>query len=194
MKKLVLAAAIAAMGMNTANAEDVYYGVGLTQLNWEFDYDFGLALEDSSQALQFYLGKRLSPNLAVEGSVMTSLNDASDAFALNVEGQNVNLSLDISVTTGVSASVLGILPMNNQLELYGRLGIAAYRLKSTLKIANQTQSYTDNDEDLIFGLGLNYSLNDRSALRAEYTYFYDDLWNGVDTSVTGFTLAFQSKF
>ena len=193
MKKLVLAAAIAAMGMNTAQAQDVYYGVGLTQLNWEIDYDFGLALEDSSQALQFYVGKRLSPNLAVEGSLMTSLNDASYSFSGDLD----TATFDSSVSTGISASVLGILPMNDQFEMYGRLGIAAYRLKSSVKFVNQTnlnRSGTDNEEDLIFGLGLNYSLNDRSALRAEYTYFYDDSSDGADASITGFTLAFQSKF
>ena len=190
MKKLVLAAAIAAMGMNTAQAQDVYYGVGLTQLNWEIDFEDGTGFEDSSQALQFYVGKRLSPNLAVEGSIITSLNDASDSF--NVSG--VNATLDYSFTTGIAASVLGVLPMNDQFELYGRLGIAAYRLKSSVSSSVYNDSSSGNDEDLNFGLGLNYSFNERSALRAEYTYFYDDSSDGVDASITGFTLAFQSKF
>lgn len=146
--------AVPAMAQTVSNPQ--WYGTGgYTHLDAE-GADLG--------AITGRLGARLSPNFAVEGEASVGVRD--DEFSTAGVTTKVEHDYDAALY-GV-----GILPVNPNLELFGRLGYGTTKLKASAA----GLSVEEDGESFNYGLGANYFFDAQNGLRADWTRrdFRDD--------------------
>lgn len=146
MKKL-LALSLAALLSGTAAAEGGYAGV-----------DFGqgrlsdLSLKGSSWNV--YGGYRLNESIGFELGYRRVLSDDMPVFTTKVK----------TTVAGLQASVLGYLPLGNDVSLFGRLGVNNLKVEAS----GPGGKASDSETKALVGLGLDYSFSKAVALRVEY--------------------------
>ena len=113
-----------------------------------------------SLGLSGAIGYRLSPGLAVEVSYV-------DGGTSEVEFATVPALIEIH-KRHAALSVLGILPVAEGVELYGRLGVAHWEMETDLTVAGVKSSDTISGNDLTYGAGLAYELASRLDFLADY--------------------------
>lgn len=99
------------------------------------------------------VGYAFNQNLAVELS-------AANVGTYSVSG------LDLS-TQALTASVVGTLPLNNDISVFGRLGYG------TVTVA--VDGIKGDVNSAAYGLGASYKLNNSTSVRAEYTRYATEL-------------------
>jgi len=168
MKKLILASILAAAG-TTAFAADtgtyVFGNVGMSANQWTLKDgaaakagvgDKKVKNDDATAGMfEVGVGQRINDNFAVEGSYLTH----GDGTELKGAGK-----LDYD-TFRVAA--LGIIPVNEQLEVFGKISANHIRSKFTSSTA-ALQNSKDSTFGLGMGVGASYKLNKQVSLRAEY--------------------------
>jgi opacity protein-like surface antigen len=166
MKRIAIAAAAALLMLGTAQAQQSravtpWYGeLGYSFLNVE-----GRGLNVDPQALRGILGYTFHPNFAAEG--MLAFGTSSDN---NVEVKNAfGLFLKPKYDFG-------------NLEAFARLGW----VRSEVEVG----SFSDDDSDFAYGVGLNYNFNPRTYVGADYMRYFDK--DGVQ--VDGFTISIGYRF
>ena len=159
---------------STANAEGFYvggsFGAGDATLSTNIQFDDP---DDRLYLLKGFGGYRVNNFFAVEGSLFgASNNDYDDGF----DG-------DVDVNFGaVTGSFLGIIPANENFELYAKVG-------GYIGESDVGESFlffgSGNDEDesgLLWGAGafINFGSRNRFTIRVDYEAFdtdaFDDLW------------------
>lgn len=168
MKKLILSAVLLAAGTSAFAADTgtyVFGNLGLSANQWTLKDGAAATAgvtakkvndDDATAGLaEIGVGTRLNEHFAVEGSYLRN----GDGIAVNGAGK-----LDYEA---YRAAALGIIPVNDQLEIYGKV--------SANHIRSKFQSHTaalSSSRDTSFGLGLGvgaaYKLNKQVSLRAEY--------------------------
>ena len=118
------------------------------------------AATSGSLGLSGALGYRLSPGLAVEVSYV-------DGGTSDVEFATVPALIEIH-KRHAAISVLGILPVSEGIELYGRLGVAHWEMETDLTLAGVKSSDTISGNDLTYGAGLASELVSQLDLLADY--------------------------
>lgn len=83
---------------------------------------------------------------------------------------------------GVAFEVVGYLPVANNTDLFGKIGMFAW----TVDFAG----FTDDGTDLTYGFGGNFRVADRLSLRAEWERFNDVSGGDVDLLSAGITYHF----
>lgn len=68
---------------------------------------------------------------------------------------------------GLSGAAVGILPVNNEFSAFAKLGVMAGRKR----VRGPGGENTDNDINLLVGIGARFALTPRAAIRAEYEDF-----------------------
>lgn len=113
-------------------------------------------------------GYRITDFFAVEASLVGAANDEDD--------------LEPEVTFGaISGTVLGILPINDMFELFGRFG--AFFGESEVEFPGELFSDSEDETGVVWGGGLLFSLGDRKqfTVRGEFESYetdeLDDLWS-----------------
>ena len=168
MKKLLIASVLIAAG-STAYAADtgnyVFGNLGASNNQWTLKDGAAnragvsstkVSDDDASEGLvELGVGKRINDNFAVEGSYLRQ----GDGTALNGAGK-----LDYDA---FRAAALGIIPVNDQFEVYGKVSANYIRSKFTSSNA-ALESSKDNTVGLGLGVGAAYKLNKQVSLRAEY--------------------------
>ncbi len=147
MKSLVFAASAAAIlaiaAPVVANAETTWYGT------------VGYAGVDASPAnlgaIQGRLGAQINPYIGVEGEVAFGVKGA------DVSGTKVKLNNEYGVY-GVAKY-----PVSDKFDVFARVGYA----RAEAKVAGTSGS----DDGVAYGVGANYSLDDKNGLRADYTKY-----------------------
>lgn len=168
MKKLILASILAAAG-TTAFAADtgtyVFGNLGVSANQWTLKdgaaakagvSDKKVNNDDATSGMaEIGVGQRINDNFAVEGSYLNH----GDATDLKGAGK-----LDYDA---FRVAALGIIPVNYQFEVYGKVSASHIRSKFT-----STSAALQNSKDSTFsaglGVGANYKLNKQVSLRAEY--------------------------
>jgi opacity protein-like surface antigen len=79
---------------------------------------------------------------------------------------------------GPLISAVGILPLGEKIELYGRLGFlfASVKREFTSRINGQrglSYSASGDSQDVVYGVGVNFNINQAYAIRAEYQVLDD---------------------
>lgn len=156
LRKALVASSILALSVS-AHAENGYVGLSIGNT------DLDLPGFDDGSSLAIYGGYRINRNLAVEASYI-DFGDSSDNIApvwtLNA--------------TGVTFSALGIAPVSENLDLFGKIGLLMW--DATLDEAGTGQIATDEGNDFIYGLGASVSLAQGFGLAVEYqTFELDDI-------------------
>ena len=137
--------------------------------------------DDSGVGYQAAFGYRFLRNLAAEISLVqlgkaTSRASADMDFGSGVVPANLALSFNAG---GPMVSVIGILPVNDRFELFGRAGFlfTSAKREVRLRVDGQNAGFASakgESQDLVFGVGASYNVNQMYAVRLEYLKL-DDL-------------------
>lgn len=121
-------------------------------------------------------GYRIHNNFAVEASYINlgeSDNDLAPVWTLEADGFNL--------------SVVGIAPISEQWELYGKLGMFLWDF--TLEEENFGTLAADDGSDISFGVGASFKMSDALSIAAEYQRF-----DVADVDVSNFSLGVRFSF
>lgn len=170
MKKTAIAALISFSALVAAPAgAAVYYdtsyaffygGVKVGGVN----YNFNNVTNNNQAGYGLLLGYNFSPNFGVEleYNSLGGFDIPDPAFASSIKGRAL----------GISA--VGMIPMNRQFSLYGKMGIATTTLRDSpgpgYTGTNYT-TYTYNNTNLTFGFGGLFNVTPVVGLRFGYDFY-----------------------
>lgn len=120
----------------------------------------------STGALSVSAGLRFTPNLAAEIGLVAPSN-------YNYVSAGTLYTFDHSV---LKAAAVAFLPLNNQLDLFGKLGLARVAWSDV----GPGYSMRGSDINPMLGFGAQLNLNPRLAVRAQYEYYGNNVvgWFG----------------
>lgn len=137
------------------------------------------SLDDSDTAFSGLVGYRFGKHIAVEAAYVdlgetryraSGLLDTGDGFI------DADLDLDIGAT-GPALSVLGLLPVGQNWDLYARLGVFFADVEAGVSLTDgfesASESVSDSGEEFFYGVGAAYNFAQRFAVRAEFTQYKD---------------------
>ncbi len=107
-------------------------------------------------SMKAYLGYRATPNVAFEGGYHNLFSDRSPVTGNKLEA------------TGFSLAVLGLMPVKDNIEAFGKLGYAAWQARVDGRAAS-------DGTDLLMGAGAQMRFTDNLGLRGEVEYIGGDL-------------------
>lgn len=170
--KNVLASVVAISTLSTitpAFADDNFYlGVGVTQA---FVDERGLDEDDTGGKV--FGGYKFSDYLSIEGAYY-DFGEIED-FVNQLE------------VDGVSLAVVGSLPVNQKISVFGKVG--AHDWDAEVRGAFSNQSFNDSDTDAFYGLGVQYDFTNNITVRAEVErYEVEDI--DFDTATIGIQFNF----
>jgi OmpA-OmpF porin, OOP family len=126
---------------------------------------------DSNNGYKFQLGYKFSPYFALEGGYV-NLGD----YAFDAAFDSGTLKYDASIR-GLNVSGVGMLPLGEQLALFGKLGIigakvdAVWIASDTLTSTSTRDTESKTEADLSYGLGIAYNFANDLSLRLEWEKF-----------------------
>jgi len=136
------------------------------------------SVDDSDTTFEVGVGYQVGENFAAELTYV-DLGEASyTASGTLTDGVSI-VDLDIGLTAKAKAPVLsflGIWPVSDRFSAFARLGLAFVRTEAegTASLGTGdsiTLPESANQTSLVYGLGLEYDLSDRFALRAGYSRY-----------------------
>lgn len=178
--KSLTCAALLSIGMSTAMASPsdmsgAYVGAGIGASRLNMDAGPRLDVNKSGTSLGIYGGYRFNDTFASEVG-FSRLGDIS----LTPKGTETIITASTHMT---SLSGLAYLPVMDNTEAFGRVGVAHFRTK--------VQGQKFNDTKLLVGLGAEYSLTKHLALRGEFQFSPNVLNSGNSVNSS---LGFKAKF
>ena len=156
--KRFIATALVACGMTAAHADGLYVGGSLGAPNYSNSINgIGGGGGGDGTGLKLYGGDQLTPNFAVEGGLF-SLGRSSD-------------NMGTVKTRGAYLDAVGSYMFMPKWSVLGSLGVAQARFTTT--------QGNDSSPALKLGVGLQYDLTERVALRLQYDRYH--FTNAFDT-------------
>jgi OOP family OmpA-OmpF porin len=190
MKNKALFSAVFVLGcMATAQAADsasgFYLGGGLgvatTTIRLSNSNSDLTVTDKSDQGLALHTGYRLNSNMAVEGGY---------ADLGKMKYQKTGWPNGAVKTTLWHLDAVGILPLDNNFSLFGKLGVA--------RINFEEAGYRVQKDTPHLGLGVSYALAPALALRAEYDNYGKAKFTGKAESIelrsSQFSLGLDYRF
>jgi OmpA-OmpF porin, OOP family len=186
MKRNVWLGWVATLGLTmlgaTASAADTdpgfYIGAGIGEATVEID---DLGFDESDTAFKLFGGYRFNPYFGIELAYFdggTAAETSAD-FLVPIEIES----------TGVNLSGIVTAPFGENFTLFGKLGYASIDFEGAANVLGQQISLGDEtEEELSFGAGAAYAINENFSLRAEYEAF--DL-DDTDASVATVSAIFR---
>ena len=148
---------------NNVRAEAMPYAglsLGQAKVNDFCDGFTGVSCDDSDTALKVFGGAKLNKNFAFEASYVDMgefiVTDGIDTFTAEI--------------TGFNFSAVGIIPASDSVDIFGKVGMLFWDLKLALS-GTFTDSLSEDGNDISFGFGANFDVNDTYAIRAEFEKF-----------------------
>lgn len=194
---VVLASAFVAVPAAHAELMGIYAGLSVGQASAkdfpsaaQFDAElasFGIttassSVDDSDTAYKLFVGYRANKYFAVEAS-WADLGEATySAQVTSPMSGNANASWEASA---FALSALGILPLTNQFEVFGKLGYSLWDADLRVSASSGGVSLGEEsaDEDgssVVYGLGASFSFTPNFAVRAEW-----ERYDGIGDDDTG---------
>jgi OmpA-OmpF porin, OOP family len=141
------------------------FGAGLGNLGKTGQDITGLTnstIDDSDKTYTIRGGYRFHPNVAVEVGYY-------DLGKYTFSGRSGSIDVSGSAKAkSFGVSLVGIAPVSQNLELYGRLGIEESEIKANANTANFTASEADKQTGATYGLGARYLFNKNIGVFAEW--------------------------
>jgi len=109
-------------------------------------------------AMDFSLGYRVAPNIAIEGGYMMIGNSTVD----------YPTSSATWTSSAIHVSGMYIVPLNSSFELFGKLGFASISGKVTGTGLLSSLNVNANATNLIYGVGGQYNVSDTVGIRLQY--------------------------
>ena len=182
MKKQFLLACVLSAFTLPAMADNFYIFGDIGQGKMEVDDGDDSKLSKTTTSYSIGAGYDVNEFLAIEVAYR-DLGDVTDRGIDFDSANDVYRFVDKYTTTALQASVVGNLPISDEFNLYGRVGLASIDMdyKSTLgyEDGNNPDPETDSVSKTraLFGVGASFDLTSQLALRAEYNQYakWDDL-------------------
>lgn len=126
----------------------------------------GSSLDDTDTGWKLYLGYQFNPNFAVEGGYVDL-----GKFSFSSTTAAGSLSGDLKTKNGVFVDAVGIIPLQNNFSIFGKLGL--YSIKSELNGSGSggSVSASHTTGDITYGLGAGYDFTRNLAARVEWERF-----------------------
>jgi len=175
----VLGLAMGSAAVSAADADPGFYvGAGIGEATIELD-DVGF--DDGDTAFKLFGGYRFNPYFGIELAYFDggTAEEGQAGFPGTIEIES----------TGVNLSAMVTAPFGEQFELFAKLGYASLDFEVSANIFGmQVASDDDTEEELSYGAGVAFNINESFALRAEYEAF--DL-DDADASVATISAVFR---
>ena len=155
--------------------------VGYTMLSTKASAS-GVTLSSDPTMVRLLLGTELNENLDLEGMVGLALSD--DDVKVNGISLSSLVSNSFKVKSAYGVFIRPKTMLNDQLELFGRLGYS--KLKYSMSVASLNLS--DSESGMSFGVGASYKLSDTAKLTVDYTSYVSDV---ADTDGITFGLRYS---
>ena len=184
MKKLVLVATLCGIGFTAHADEGSYVGVGLGHATQKLgDLGSGVNQHAGKLGAKIYGGYQFNDNFALEGGYhYLNKNKIDHSYSDQDSSGNAHLSVQGHL---FSLAAVGIVPINPNFSLFGKLGGGAYHSKVnagyTITYASNTRfdGLTVSDSGSgkkthavpVFGIGGEYKFDKNMAVRVEYENF-----------------------
>ncbi len=195
---LLLCSSLAVANEYSSPEQGLYLGGFVGQSSFdvpEMDSGFDFNVDDSDTAFKLIGGYQFSEYFAVELGYV-DLGEFSFNYDDSVTEPEYQYSMSMKVSgavDGLTLAVVGILPLNEQVNLYAKVGMFSWEGEvsgsgqyqySDIYGTNDSDYFseepvTDDDNSAFYGLGLSYQLSQLS-LHAEYEMY--DL-DGDDVSL-----------
>ncbi len=190
---LALAAATCLAGSAWAGDKYILVSAGTTTYNGSAQSDSdaqlsaaGLSgvqstMDTTTTGYKLFLGYKFSPNFAVEGGLV-------DLGSLNYNATFTGGSLSLTnKTSGFNLSALGLLPVNEDLSVFGKTGLTLASVKGSGTTSTGVSVSNNSDKSSVgYGVGLIYKINDTVGLRTE--------WERISTDMNLFSLGLQFNY
>jgi OOP family OmpA-OmpF porin len=155
-----------------------YAGGSLGQMEAKGSCPGGFNCDFKDTAWKLFGGYRINRNFAAE---VFYANLGKITVSATVPG--VGTVSSESKVTSFGAAALGIWPVGEQFEVFGKLGIASTDHKTTGTGPGVTISGSGSGSDILFGVGASYNFTRSLALRAEWERFNDSEVNVMSIGV-----------
>jgi OOP family OmpA-OmpF porin len=122
--------------------------------------------KDSGNQVRLQLGYQVNPNFALEaGYIDFGKASYTSTYSGGVASGTVKAG-------GIDFAALGILPVTDSFSVFGKVGVVAAQVKSSISATGLT-SPGDTKSTVVaplLGLGVSYKISDNTDLRAEYDH------------------------
>ncbi|HEX8886843.1 MAG TPA: outer membrane beta-barrel protein [Noviherbaspirillum sp.] len=153
-------AATSALAADAAVNPSFYVGGNLGTSNFKSDCNPGVSCSNPSVNFKLLTGYQFSPNFAVEGSYANfgSIKEESKFETAKARLHSFTLA------------GLGIIPLSNEAQVFGKLGVHFSRGKLDINSRDGSESMSDSyhKTGLLLGAGLQYDFTRNFAGRFEY--------------------------
>ena len=183
-----------ALSATTHAAQPGWYGgVGFGQSDYDLgvsDFDDGSLLsgnvDETDTAFKIFLGNRINENVSIEFGYLNlgeaTFEGVSDGSALLFDGlwEAGPVSADAE-TDGIHLAFIGNIPISDRLGLMAKAGLFVWDVSLGLSDTSGSYSGDEDGTDLFFGLGLDYEITDKVAIRGEWERYSMDF--GIDGDI-----------
>ncbi len=160
--------AVSVLLIGPSVAAGPYIGASIGQLDLDLP-DF-----ENTRGLQIFGGYNINPYFAVEVSYL-DIDDTTDFFVPELSFGGDTLSL----------GVLGRLPVTNQFEVYGQVGV--HRWDITIQETG-FPDFDDDGTDMFYGVGATYTFRHGLGVGARFTIYDVD---GIDINKSSVHLQYS---
>lgn len=163
-----------------ALAEQTWAGVSVAHSSHELTCQtpaFMGGCEDRDTRLRLHIGQRLHRHLALE-LAYTDLGDirrdGQTSVTLDAGGPSAPLDFrSRGAAAALSLTAVGLWQPDPQLELFGRLGVARWRLDVAAELDGQRAGNNLSGYDPVLGLGGLWHFREQWSLRADWERLFD---------------------
>ena len=149
---------------------------------------------ESPNAWKVFGGYNVTSNVAVEGSYVNFGEQGFDAsIPASVLGNKVDNPISAKAkATGLGVAAVAKAPVMDQLSLFGKAGVMAWKTKGTATLGNVkgmdlTSDVKTDGVDLSLGAGAEYKIDDNWGIRGEYEHV-----NGLEANMYSVGATFSS--
>jgi opacity protein-like surface antigen len=168
--------------MARGTSGNVYGELGYTSLKIQ---ESGFS-SNKPGVLRGIVGFNLNQNIAFEG--LAGFGVRKDNSTSTFNGVPVNIESDVRHMFGVYVKPKIVL--GSEFELFGRVGVASTRLRSSANVAGFTASDSSSGSDVSYGLGANFNIAPTAYVGVDYMRYY----NKNDVKLDGVTVSVGLRF
>jgi opacity protein-like surface antigen len=175
--RYLASAALLATTCSFANAESnsgFYAGSGAGIYYVDFD---DVSFDESAATVRVFGGYKLNEYVAFEAGYMKLFEASGDTLGVDIEMDGTSWDVSVRPT----------LPVGDRFDVFGIVGWTQYDFEVKASALGVSTSDSDKNDDLIYGLGGAFNLNDNWTLRGE--------WVAIDVDDADFgTLTFSATY